>query len=71
MLATGVAGIAFPASASSAAQTIPKGAIIRGVLKDYAPDEIGSGATLFQSVKVPPVSQPTIHVPLRPPTTVS
>ena len=47
VLATGVAGIACPASLSAAAPTFPKGAIIRGVLKDYAPDEIGSGATLF------------------------
>lgn len=46
LIATGVAGLAFPSS-SSAAPAFPKGAVIRGVVKDYAPDEIASGATLF------------------------
>jgi len=48
VFAAGVAGIAFPpVTASAAAPAFAKGAVIRGVLKDYAPDDIGSGATLF------------------------
>ncbi len=37
------------ASAAAFAQgpTFPKGAVIRTLLKDYAPEELGSGATLF------------------------
>ena len=48
VFAAGVAGIAFPpVTASAAAPAFPTGAVIRGVLKDYAPEDIGSGATLF------------------------
>ena len=32
---------------ASAAPTFPKGAIIRTILKDYAPEELAGGATLF------------------------
>jgi phosphotriesterase-related protein len=46
VLGAGVAAAAFsgPASAQSA---FPKGAVIRTILKDYAPEELGGGATLF------------------------
>src|SRR5438067_1717415 len=35
------------ARAQAAAPVFPKGAIIRTLLKDYAPEELGGGATLF------------------------
>ena len=35
------------ARAQNAAPVFPKGAIIRTLLKDYAPEELGGGATLF------------------------
>ena len=44
------AAAALPASArgaQTASPAFPKGAIIRTVLKDYAPDELAGGATLF------------------------
>ena len=40
------AGFALP-KLGSAAPTFPKGAIIRTVLKDYAPEDLAGGATLF------------------------
>src|SRR5215212_8717234 len=46
MLALGVAASAWPSSAT-AAPTFPKGAVIRTILKDYAPEELAAGATLF------------------------
>jgi phosphotriesterase-related protein len=46
LLGMGVAVAALPEFAS-AAPTFPKGAIIRTILKDYAPDELAGGATLF------------------------
>jgi phosphotriesterase-related protein len=46
MLGLGVAGAALPGVAS-AAPTFPKGAVIRTILKDYAPEELAGGATLF------------------------
>src|SRR5438093_11548558 len=46
MLGIGVAAAALPEWAS-AAPTFPKGAIIRTILKDYAPEELAGGATLF------------------------
>ena len=46
MLGLGAAAAAWPSNAA-AAPTFPKGAVIRTVLKDYAPDELGGGATLF------------------------
>jgi len=51
LLGTTAAASAFPAAAfgqaSAAPPTFPKGAIIRTVLKDYAPEELAGGATLF------------------------
>jgi phosphotriesterase-related protein len=38
---------ALPRFAAAEAPTFPKGAIIRTVLKDYAPEDIAGGATLF------------------------
>jgi phosphotriesterase-related protein len=43
--AAGVAVFGLPASAQTAA--FPKGAIIRTLFKDYSPEELGNGATLF------------------------
>ena len=46
--ALSVLGLAAAAAAlPGSAATFPKGAIIRTVLKDYAPDELAGGATLF------------------------
>jgi phosphotriesterase-related protein len=47
MLGMGAVAAALPEFASAAAPTFPRGAIIRTILKDYAPDELGGGATLF------------------------
>ena len=47
ILGMGVAAAALPEFASAAAPTFPKGAVIRTILKDYAPDELAGGATLF------------------------
>lgn len=41
------AAVGLPEYASAAAPTFPKGAVIRTILKDYAPDELAGGATLF------------------------
>jgi len=41
------AAAAFPRDAFAQVAVFPKGAIIRTVLKDYAPEELASGATLF------------------------
>jgi phosphotriesterase-related protein len=46
MLGMGVAAAALPAIAD-AAPTFPRGAVIRTILKDYAPEELAGGATLF------------------------
>jgi phosphotriesterase-related protein len=46
MLGLGLAASAWPSSVS-AAPTFPKGAVIRTILKDYAPEELAGGATLF------------------------
>jgi phosphotriesterase-related protein len=43
----GAAAAALPRSAFSQATEFPKGAVIRTVLKDYAPEELAGGATLF------------------------
>jgi phosphotriesterase-related protein len=37
----------FPTQASAQGPTFPKGAVIRTLFKDYAPEELGGGATLF------------------------
>jgi predicted metal-dependent phosphotriesterase family hydrolase len=46
MLGRGVAAAALPRVAS-AEPSFPEGAVIRTILKDYAPEELGGGATLF------------------------
>lgn len=46
MLGMGAAAAALP-RIILAAPTFPKGAVIRTILKDYAPEEITGGATLF------------------------
>jgi hypothetical protein len=47
-LGAAVVGIAVPeVRLSAAAPTFSSGAVIRTVLKDYPPDELGGGATLF------------------------
>src|SRR5438046_1692035 len=53
-LGIGVAAAALPAVVS-AAPTFPKGAVIRTILKDYAPEELAGGATLFhEHMSFPP-----------------
>jgi phosphotriesterase-related protein len=47
LLGIGAAAAALPQTAFSQAPTFPKGAIIRTILKDYAPEELAGGATLF------------------------
>src|SRR5260370_1568958 len=46
MLGMGAAAGALPGVAS-AAPSFPEGAVIRTILKDYPPQELGDGATLF------------------------
>jgi predicted metal-dependent phosphotriesterase family hydrolase len=41
------AAAALPSFASAEAPAFPKGAIIRTILRDYAPEELAGGATLF------------------------
>lgn len=43
----GLAAAALPSSAGAQTPTFPRGAVIRTLFKDYAPDELGGGATLF------------------------
>jgi phosphotriesterase-related protein len=47
MLGAGAVAAALPEYASAAALTFPRGAVIRTVLKDYAPEELAGAATLF------------------------
>ncbi len=47
LLGLSAAAAMIPAGASAQAPTFPRGAIIRTLLKDYAPDELAGGATLF------------------------
>ena len=47
MLGIGAAAAAIPKGAFAQEPTFPKGAIIRTLLKDYAPEELAGGATLF------------------------
>src|ERR1041385_1570058 len=47
LLGITAAAAALPASSSAQGPSFPKGAIIRTVLKDYAPEELAGGATLF------------------------
>jgi phosphotriesterase-related protein len=46
-LGIGAAAAALPRSVFAQAPVFPKGAIIRTILKDYAPEELAGGATLF------------------------
>jgi len=47
LLGLGAAVAAVPSAALAQAPIFPKGAIIRTLLKDYAPEELAGGATLF------------------------
>src|SRR5580658_2732466 len=47
LLGLTAAAATFPRSAFAQELTFPKGAIIRAVLKDYAPEDLAGGATLF------------------------
>jgi phosphotriesterase-related protein len=47
VLGIGAAAAAFPCVSSAQEPAFPKGAIIRALLKDYAPEELAGGATLF------------------------
>src|SRR3974390_1368474 len=47
ILGIGAAAAALPTNVFAQAPTFPKGAIIRTLLKDYAPEELAGGATLF------------------------
>src|SRR6187549_1305438 len=49
LMAMSAAAAALPASAAAQQRgpEFPKGAIIRALLKDYAPEELAGGATLF------------------------
>ena len=47
ILGLGAAAVALPKIAFAQQPTFPKGAIIRALLKDYTPEELGGGATLF------------------------
>jgi phosphotriesterase-related protein len=47
LLGISAATAALPRLASAEAPVFPKGAVIRTVLKDYAPEDLAGGATLF------------------------
>src|SRR4051812_21433093 len=47
LLGMTVAAAAVPKAVFAQAPTFPKNAIIRAILKDYAPEELAVGATLF------------------------
>jgi len=47
MLAVGAAAAALPSTSFAQSPAFPKGAIIRTLFKDYAPEELAGGATLF------------------------
>jgi phosphotriesterase-related protein len=47
LLGLGTAAAMMPANAVAQTPAFPRGAIIRTLLKDYAPDELAGGATLF------------------------
>jgi phosphotriesterase-related protein len=46
-LGVGLAAAAVPAGALGQSTAFPRGAVIRTLFRDYAPDELGGGATLF------------------------
>jgi phosphotriesterase-related protein len=59
LLGVGAAAGAFPTFASAAAPSFPKGAVIRTILKDYAPEELAGAATLFhEHMSYPPDFMP-------------
>jgi len=47
VLGMGAAAAALPKRVLAQAPAFPKGAVIRTILKDYAPEELAGGATLF------------------------
>src|SRR4030095_2440662 len=47
ILGMGAAAAVLPNFASAAAPAFPNGALIRTILKDYAPEELAGSATLF------------------------
>src|SRR5438067_11875619 len=47
LLGMGAAAAVLPSFASAAAPVFPKGAVIRTILRDYAPVELAGAATLF------------------------
>lgn len=47
LLGIGAAAAAFPGQARAQSPIFPKGAVIRTILRDYAPEELAGGATLF------------------------
>ena len=47
MLGIGAAAAVIPSKVHAQQPTFPKGAIIRTILKDYAPEDLAGGATLF------------------------
>src|SRR5436309_4714819 len=47
LLGMSAAAAALPASAFGQSPVFPRGAIIRTILKDYLPEELAGGATLF------------------------
>jgi phosphotriesterase-related protein len=47
ILGMGAVATMLPEFAGAATPTFPKGAIIRTILKDYAPEDLAGGATLF------------------------
>jgi phosphotriesterase-related protein len=47
LLGIGACAAAFPDFLSAAAPSFPSGAVIRTILKDYAPEELAGAATLF------------------------
>jgi phosphotriesterase-related protein len=47
LLGMSAAAAAVPRGALAQTTAFPKGAVIRTILKDYAPEELGGGATLF------------------------
>lgn len=47
VIGAAAAGLVVPDIGSAAAQKLPKEVVIRAVLRDYSPDELGGGAILF------------------------
>src|SRR5262245_48371530 len=47
LLGIGAAAVVLPGQASAQSPAFPKGVVIRTILRDYAPEELAGGATLF------------------------